>query len=165
MRQRGGWAVATGIPLLLALLGCSPPTSDAGGPPEEPAVIGKADRNGVKTVKLTRQASDRLGIETVLVRDAPDSTPPNGRRPAQGTSTAVRQKVVPYSAVLYDPQGVTWVYAVPRPLTYVRLKVVVETVGGAGGTEALLSTGPPAGTTVVSIGVVELYGAELGVGG
>ena len=36
--------------------------------------------------------------------------------------------------------------------------------GRSEGTEAVLSGGPPVGTTVVSIGVIELWGAELGVG-
>ena len=37
-------------------------------------------------------------------------------------------------------------------------------VGGDQGTTAWLSAGPPVGTTVVTVGVPELYGAELGVG-
>lgn len=163
MRERGEWMVAMGIALALALPACSPPAAEGGESPEAPAVVGKADRDGVKSIRLTRQASDRLGIETVLVRDAAAAA---GRMPAaRGSGATARQKIVPYSAVLYDPVGVTWVYTVPRPLTYVREKVVVATVGGARGTEAILSTGPPAGTPVVSMGVVELYGAELGVGG
>jgi hypothetical protein len=40
---------------------------------------------------------------------------------------------------------------------------VVANVGGADGTEAFLSEGPAVGTTVVTIGAVELYGAEIGV--
>jgi hypothetical protein len=49
-------------------------------------------------------------------------------------------------------------------LTYVREKVVVASVRGVGGNEAVLSMGPPAGTEIVTTGVIELYGAELGVG-
>jgi hypothetical protein len=166
MRPRGGWAMAMGTTLALALLGCSSLAAQSDEPPESPVVIGKADRDGVKIVRLTRQASDRLGIETIQVRNAPASTPSGGKRPVAGSTGAAGQPtIVPYSAVLYDPEGVTWVYTVPRPLTYVREKVVVVTVGGAGGTETFLSAGPPAGTTVVTTGVVELYGAELGVGG
>jgi hypothetical protein len=33
------------------------------------------------------------------------------------------------------------------------------------GDRALLTSGPPVGTTVVTVGVAELYGAETGVGG
>ncbi|MGC5020697.1 hypothetical protein [Micromonospora sp. DT47] len=145
-------------------------------------MIGEADDNGVKSVKLTRQASDRLGIETVEVRESsmtppspgnaptagssatPSNSPTAGNSPTPGSQTANVMTVVPYSAVLYTPDGTTWVYTVPKALTQIRQKVVVATVGGADGTEAFLSEGPPVGTTVVTVGVMELYGAELGVG-
>ncbi|MEV1289048.1 hypothetical protein [Micromonospora sp. NPDC049679] len=127
-------------------------------------MIGDADANGVKTVKLTRQAFDRLGIEMTPVRDAPGATAAPATPPTPGASPGGATSVVPYSAVLYDPSGVTWVYTAPRPLNYVREKVVVTTVGGSGGTEAVLSEGPPVGTMIVATGVMELYGAELGVG-
>jgi hypothetical protein len=128
---------------------------------EAPAVVGDANAAGVRSVKLSRQALDRIGIRTTRVREAGTATPSPGARSAGGTPA---RKLVPYSAVLYDPKGGTWVYTVPQPLTYIRQKVVVATVRGAGGTEAVLSEGPPAGTTIVSTGVIELYGAELGVG-
>lgn len=156
LRKGGRRAVATIIISGLVLTGCqspSPPTTN-GLDHEAPAVIGQADANGVRSVRLTRQAIDRLGIETAEVSAAATGSSPRG----------TRRTVVPYSAVLYTPDGLTWVYTVPRPLTHVREKVVVATVGGADGTEAVLSEGPPVGTTVVTLGVVELYGAELGVG-
>jgi hypothetical protein len=40
----------------------------------------------------------------------------------------------------------------------------VTAVRGAKGDQADLSTAPPPGTTIVSVGVVELYGTELGIG-
>jgi hypothetical protein len=46
-------------------------------------------------------------------------------------------------------------------LTYVREKVVIASVGR---TDAVLAEGPPVGTTVVLTGLIELYGAELGIG-
>jgi hypothetical protein len=66
--------------------------------------------------------------------------------------------------VLYTPDGNTWVYTVPQRLAYVRQKVTVQVVQGADGDQAVLSHGPPAGTTIVSTGVVELYGTEIGLG-
>jgi hypothetical protein len=109
-------------------------------------------------VTFTDQAAQRTGVETVAIAVAPATLLPAGATPSPSMT------VVPYSAVVYDPSGVTWVYTVPEPLTYMRAKVVVETVGGAEGTEAVLSDGPPAGTTVVTKGVIELYGTELGIG-
>jgi len=69
-----------------------------------------------------------------------------------------QQKVIPYSAILYDTQGATWVYMSADPLTYVRTPVVVEYIDGD---MAILSDGPPAGTAVVTVGGQELYGAEF----
>ena len=60
-----------------------------------------------------------------------------------------------------DTTGVTWVYTMPQPLTFIRQKVVLVKVSGP---DATLSEGPPVGTAVVTKGVAELYGAELGVG-
>ena len=53
-------------------------------------------------------------------------------------------------------------YTVPAPLTFVREPVVVELVKDD---DAYLEEGPPAGTKVVTVGVPELYGTEVGVNG
>ncbi|MGN9774775.1 hypothetical protein ACTMS0_03165 [Micromonospora sp. H33] len=127
-------------------------------------MIGEADANGVRSVRLTREAADRLGIETVQLREPGAMRSSPGASPTPGGQRANAATVLPYSAVLYTPDGAAWVYTVPRPLTHIREKVVVATVGGPDGTEAVLSGGPPVGTTVVTVGVMELYGAELGVG-
>ena len=48
------------------------------------------------------------------------------------------------------------------PLTFVREGVVIERIKGD---HAYLKEGPPAGTQVVTVGVPELYGTEVGVNG
>jgi hypothetical protein len=68
---------------------------------------------------------------------------------------------VPYGAVLYDASGATWVYTNPEGRAYVRAAVKVDYVDGE---VAVLEEGPAAGTKVVTVGVSELYGAEVGVG-
>jgi hypothetical protein len=68
---------------------------------------------------------------------------------------------VPYAAVLYDATGNTWVYTNTEPLVFIRHPISIETIVGD---EAILSDGPPPGTAVVTVGVAELYGAEVGVG-
>lgn len=68
------------------------------------------------------------------------------------------KKIVPYSAVYYDAKGATWVYENPRPLVFERRRVTVDTVIDG---RAVLSAGPPVGTTVVSVGAPLLYGAEI----
>jgi multidrug efflux pump subunit AcrA (membrane-fusion protein) len=70
-------------------------------------------------------------------------------------------RVVPWSAVVYDLNGGTWVYESPAPHVFVRRRVQVKRVEGD---LAVLASGPPAGTRVVSQGAAELFGTELGNG-
>ncbi len=100
--------------------------------------------SSLKRVTLTQKAADRLDIKTAKI--GVDSA---------GVMTA------PYAALLYDVTGKTWVYTNPEPLAYVRHAVVVESIKGQ---HAFLKEGPPAGTSVVVIGVAELFGAESGLG-
>ena len=67
------------------------------------------------------------------------------------------KKVVPYSAILYDLTGDTWVYTNPEPSVFVRERVDIERIDKD---LAVLNTGPAVGTQVVTIGAAELYGAE-----
>jgi multidrug efflux pump subunit AcrA (membrane-fusion protein) len=68
---------------------------------------------------------------------------------------------VPESAILYDPDGQTFVFTNPKDSVFVRAEVtVVEIADG----QASLSAGPPAGTAVVTVGAAELFGVETGLG-
>ena len=71
------------------------------------------------------------------------------------------QKIVPYSSVLYDVHGNTWVYTNPKPLVFVRHAITVDFIERD---IAVLTDGPSVGTKVVSIGAAELIGAETGIG-
>jgi hypothetical protein len=64
--------------------------------------------------------------------------------------------------VLYDASGDTWTYTNPEPMVYVRAHITVDSIQGD---QATLSSGPAAGTQVVGVGAVELYGTEFGVSG
>ena len=121
--------------VLLALTGCSEvePESETG---YEPSKLANA------RVEFTPEAAERTGLRTAIVRR-------NGR----GVS-------VPYAALLYDPEGKTYVYASPRALHYVREKVRVARVEGG---RVLLSRGPAPGTRVVTTGAAQVYGTELEV--
>jgi len=68
------------------------------------------------------------------------------------------QKVVPYSAVYYDSSGTAWVYVTDQDLTFQRQLIVIERVVGD---LAVLSDGPPLGTSVVTVGSALLYGTEI----
>lgn len=77
------------------------------------------------------------------------------------TGTGATRKIVPYEAVLYDPNGGTWVYQSVEPLVFVRHPITVEYVLDG---QAILLDGPPAGTQVATIGAAELFGLEFGAG-
>ena len=103
-------------------------------------------------VILSQQAATRLGIQTATVREV---------RVASAGGKAATRKVVPYSAVLYDEHGDTWAFTVTAPLTYLSSAIGIDDIEGD---VAVLRSGPPVGTTVVTVGAEELLGAEFGVG-
>lgn len=110
---------------------------------EAPAKIKNVEGSDLITVTLTEKALERLDLKTARVRDE------GGKR------------VVPYSSLIYDPNGQTWVYISPQPRTFVRHKVEVDKIEGD---KVVLNDGPPVGTVVASLAVAELYGAEFKVG-
>jgi multidrug efflux pump subunit AcrA (membrane-fusion protein) len=71
------------------------------------------------------------------------------------------RKVIPYSALIYDLDGSTWIYVSPEPLVFMRQPVTVDFIEGD---RVILSDGPSVGTAVATVGVAELYGADTGVG-
>ncbi len=114
---------------------------------EHPAEVEKIEGSELSRVTLTEKAIQRIDLQTVAVRE-------------QDQDGATR-KLVPYSSLLYDAKGRTWVYTSPQPRTFVRTEVEVDRIDGDW---VLLSGGPAAGAVVASVGVAELYGAETGVG-
>jgi hypothetical protein len=98
----------------------------------------------VKKITMSEEAVERIGVETVPVAAA------DGGRVQ-----------VPSATVLYDQAGRTWVFTEPEHDVFVRQEV---TIIGTKGEDTILSTGPTADTPVVTVGVAELYGTELGVG-
>lgn len=136
------WLAALPALLLTSMLIASvADTAKKGGPSMVESVAGKGD---LHRITLTKKAAERLDIKTAKVDLEPGGT-----------------LVAPYSAVLYDTKGQTWVYTNPQPLVYLRHPIVVDSISGQ---RVLLKAGPPAGTVVVTVGVAELYGAESGVG-
>lgn len=115
------------------------PTVDE-GPARLEAIAGSE----VKKVILSDDAVKRIGVQT-----APVAAADGGR------------VQVPSATVLFDQQGRTWVFTEPEHDVFVRQEVKVI---GTNGEDTILSTGPTADTPVVTVGVAELYGSELGVG-
>jgi hypothetical protein len=71
------------------------------------------------------------------------------------------RKLIPYSAVIYDVKGATWVYVNLDSLSYQRQPIKIDFVDND---VAYMVEGPTNGTPIVTRGVAELYGAETGVG-
>ena len=131
------------IPALL--IGISLLASGCGGGSGEDAANEQAtvEENGGQTrVVLTPEAARRLDVRTTKV--------------SKGTG---EMTVIPFAAVLYDPDGKTWTYTSPKPLVYVRADISVERIDGD---RAILSDGPPSGTPVVTVGATEIWGVEYG---
>lgn len=116
---------------------------------EHPAEIKPIEGSDLKSVTLTEKAMQRIDLKTDQVRE---------QRVSRSASPC---KVVPYSSLIYDPKGQTWIYTSPQPRTFVRQKVSVDYIEG---NVAVLKGGPPVGTVVASMGVAELYGTEFKVG-
>ena len=67
--------------------------------------------------------------------------------------------IVPWSAVVHDIFGGTWVYEPFGDHSFIRRRVVVRYVTDG---VAALVVGPPKGTKVVTAGAIELFGTETG---
>ncbi len=143
---KGRLAVAilvAGAHLSLAACGTQPADSATASP----ATVEQIAGSDVKKVTLVEKAAQRLGIKTAQV--------------SQTTVAGRAYKVIPYAALLYDAKGANWVFGSSEPLVFMRLRVSVDRVEGD---RVLLSDGPAVGTTIVTVGVAELYGLEVGVG-
>jgi membrane fusion protein, heavy metal efflux system len=88
-------------------------------------------------------------------------------RPGQKMGVTLSEKateeslVVPWSAVLHDIHGGTWVYEKTGPQQYVRRRVEVRHVVGS---LAVLARGPAVGANIVTAGAAEIFGTEFGTG-
>jgi RND family efflux transporter MFP subunit len=67
--------------------------------------------------------------------------------------------IVPWSAVIHDINGGTWVYENTAERTYVRRRAQVRSVADG---VAELASGPAPGAKVVTTGAAELFGTEVG---
>jgi hypothetical protein len=113
--------------------------------PYEPALVESTGPEQPARVILTEEAQQRVQLQTTLVRP-------------YGADVRVDE-----AAVVYDKKGKPWVFTVIGPLTYMRTAVAIKEVQED--KLAVLSSGPPAGTEVVTVGAIELWGTELGIAG
>jgi hypothetical protein len=135
--------------LLLAVLplaGCQG-GEDAAAADEPVKVEPVEGSDDLSLITLTAAAAKRIDLQTAVVRTEGEG--------------ALERTIVPYSAIVYETNGETWVYTSPEDLSFVREQIVVDEIEGD---RAVLSEGPAAGTEVVTVGVAELFGAEHGIG-
>jgi hypothetical protein len=129
--------------LFLFIAGCA--QLPEATPADNPAVLAAVPGTDLQRITLTEHAVERLGLTTEKTATDPQT----------------QKLTVTYWAILYDAAGKTWVYTNPEPLVYVRQSITVERINGD---VALLTDGPPPGTTVVTTGAEELFGAEFDTG-
>jgi hypothetical protein len=132
-----------------------------------PVTVEPISGSDLHRIVLSARAAERLGIGMVPVGRAEGSPAATGTRSAawsagSPTTPSAAQTVVPYSAILYDANGETWVYTNPEPLVFVRSHVKIDHIEGD---RAVLADGPPVGIAVVAVGGAELFGAEFEVVG
>jgi hypothetical protein len=158
--NRRGWAVFAVAVGCAFLNGCGPTSTNPTEKSQVSQVLPITGTNSSRVV-LTPQAAARLGIKTDLVRKAPTAA---GGAGAQNV-------ILPTAAIVYESDGSVWVYATlpstgadatTGSLAFVRQPVVVLRIEGD---VAVLQSGPPAGTSVVTVGAAELLGTESGVEG
>ncbi len=133
------------VPIGLAvavLSGCATVPSTAA--PPSPATVEAIPGTDLHRLTLTPQAVQRLAIATVPVAVGPDG-----------------RLVVPYAALMYQPDGSTFVYTNPEGTSYLRAPVAVAAIAAD---QVVLTAGPPVGTSVVTVGAAELWGTEFKVG-
>lgn len=157
------------------------PFEDDDADDDEDALLEADDITGAKVVMVAPiggGAADRQYMARLVLASA-DMLPDNARYfapiepdasllPGQQVFVRVASpvsgdtaKIVPYSSVIYDVAGDSWLYTNPEPLVFVRHKIDIEQI--LGGVVAL-SAGPEAGTRIVSVGAAELMGVEQKIG-
>ncbi|MFN8566887.1 MAG: hypothetical protein U0Z44_05050 [Kouleothrix sp.] len=136
--------------LAVALIGAALTLGACGQSPEAATeenhniTIEQLEGNDPSRAILSEQAAKRLDIQTSQVREAP--------------LNGVARKVIPYSSIIYDTDGATWVYINSEPLTFVRHAVTVDDIQGD---QVFVTDDLPAGSAIVTTGATELYGAEF----
>ena len=102
-------------------------------------------------VVLTPVGAEQLGLQTAAVQSAPAPS-----HHAAGSPTVI----VPYSALIYDSNGNTYVFRSLSPLTFTEVPISVDHISG---NSVYLLRGPSAGARVVTVGAEELFGVQTGV--
>src|SRR5437879_11432722 len=133
--------VAWALTAAFMVAGCGAARPPTAAKPAEAVPIEGTD---LSRVILTPEAADRIGIKTT---------------PVQIVAIAGGAKgiAIPLAAVVYDPDGVTWVYTQGGRLTFVRERVVVASLKGE---RATLQAGRCTGREGVDVGADGVVGRQ-----
>lgn len=142
MKRSRPWMWGLTVVAAFLISSCGEPVSEEHVVAEPPATVEEVEEPTIPRVTLTERAAERVDLQTAPVEM-------DGQR-----------LVVPFSAVIVDPEGTFWVYTNPESLVFLRHEITIEHEEGD---QVFLTEGPPPGTNVVTVGVPELYGAETGV--
>lgn len=122
--------------LMLLLSACGPGENTT--EKVSPSRVEPIEGTDLSRVILTEKAAERIGLETVKTSG----------------------KTVPYAAIIYDTEGNTWIYTRPQPLTFVRVPIVIDHIEDD---TVILAQDLDSELTIVTVGVIEIYGTETGV--
>jgi hypothetical protein len=168
--------------VLTAAVGLSACGSSATPPITPSATLQPIAGSTSGRIVLTALGAQRIGLQTAVVRSVPPPPPPPppappAPTPAAGatTPTAAAPKVttpkpatpvvgptviIPYSSVIYAPNGSTFAFTSSSPLSFTETPVTIDHIDGS---SVYLTKGPGAGTKVVTTGAEELFGVQTGV--
>lgn len=113
------------------------------GPPTANALTNTVDWYYELPAETTLRAGERVAVEIPTL------------------DSKEERRIVPFSAVLHDIHGGQWVYEQTAGHSYTRRRVQVARLAGG---DAVLASGPTAGTKVVTDGSAELFGTEFVTG-
>src|SRR5690348_10938621 len=121
----------TALPALglvaLSLAGCAKAAAPEQNSDRAARVVAVAGTS-LHQVTLSAEAVTRLGVQTTAVLPG-------------------KPERIPFVAVIYDPQGRSWAYAVTGERTYQRVPVVIDRIDGD---TAVLKSGPAVGIPIVT---------------
>ena len=100
-----------------------------------PATLQDVPGSDLKQVTLTARAVERIALLTEKVE------------------MKMGRKVVPYSSIIYDPNGGVWVYSMLKDRVFLRSAIDVDDIVGD---DVFLNAGPSVGTRVATDGVAEI---------
>jgi hypothetical protein len=144
MKNINRWLIAILVLTTLSFWSCQNDDNDHEFEP--PSEVEEIEGSDFARVTFTERAMERTGVQTAEIIEE---------------SSSPIKIIVPYAALLYGPEGQTWVYTCPQPRTFVREVVDVDRIEGD---KVYLNYGPPSGSIVATVGVAEIYGAEMEIG-